>query len=76
MNCYLLEVFTGIGVLTHYKIGVRKSRFCQELHIHASAWWTDVCQFQFTTLGWLKLVLDDILFSDHLILILANLMYY
>ena len=50
-----------IGVLTHYTSGVRNGRFCQELHLHSSAWWADVCQFQFTTLGWLKLVLDDIL---------------
>jgi len=41
--------------------GVRNGRLCQELHLHASAWWADVCQFQFTTLGWLKLVLDNIL---------------
>ena len=50
-----------IGVLTHYTSGVRNGRFCQELHLHSSAWWADVCQFQFTTLGWLKLVLNNIL---------------
>ena len=55
----LLEIH--IGVLTHYTSGVRNGRLCQELHLHSSAWWADVCQFQFTTLGWLKLVLNNIL---------------
>ena len=55
----LIEIH--IGVLTHYTSGVRNGRLCQELHLHSSAWWADVCQFQFTTLGWLKLVLNIIL---------------
>ena len=58
-NTKILEIH--IGILTHYTSGVRNGRLCQELHLHASAWWADVCQFQFTTLGWLKLVLNNIL---------------
>ena len=61
VRMYVCMLVIHIGVLTQYTSGVRKRRLCQELHIHASAWWTDVCQFQFTTLGWLKVVLDNIL---------------
>ena len=58
---YVRSLEIHIGVLTHYTSGVRNGRLCQELHLHSSAWWADVCQFQFTTLGWLKLVLNNIL---------------
>ena len=58
---YVRSLEIHIGVLTHYTSGVRNGRLCQELHLHASAWWADVCQFQFTTLGWLKLVSENIL---------------